>query len=107
MILITAPSAKSVEDLIPALTIEGTVLIVAVIMEPLNVDTLSLLLKRQSIHVWASGDSRDSENCMKFSAIQQVKPMVEVFPLDKANEAFEYMLANKARFRCVLKIAEK
>jgi len=31
-----------------------------------------------------------------------IKPMIETFTLDKANEAYDHMIDNKARFRTVL-----
>jgi D-arabinose 1-dehydrogenase-like Zn-dependent alcohol dehydrogenase len=32
--------------------------------------------------------------------------MTEVFPLDRAAEAYEHMMSGKARFRAVLKIGQ-
>jgi len=107
IILCTAPSAKAVEELVPAVGLNGTVLIVAVIMEELKISSVSLLVKNASVRGWASGDSRDSEDTLKFACDHNVKPMVEIFPLDKAPEAYEYMLANKARFRVVLEVSKK
>jgi len=104
IILATAPSAKSVEDMIPALGHGGKMLIVAAILEPIKVNTLHMLAARQSIIVWTSGDSRDTLSTLKFSALTGVKPMIEVLPLDKAQEAYQLALSNKARFRVVLKI---
>jgi len=34
-----------------------------------------------------------------------VRPMIESFPLERAADAYEHMMANKARFRTVLTIA--
>jgi len=106
LILATAPSAKATEELIPALGLHGKLLIVAIIQEPLKVNTVGLVLKIQSIQAWASGDSRDTEDTIRFAGYSGVRPMVEVFPLDKAPEAFDHMLSNKARFRVVLKISD-
>jgi len=106
VILTTAPNAKAVEELIPALGLEGKVLIVAAILEPISVNTLGMLRKSQSIQVWASGDSRDAEDTLRFAGYTGVRAMTEIFPLEKAQEAFDHMLANKARFRVVLKIQD-
>jgi len=106
VILITAPNAKATEDLIPALGPRGQLLVAAVMSDPITVPTIQMLPTRQSLIVWASGDSRDSEATLKFSALTGVKPMVEIFSLDKAPEAYQRMLSNKARFRCVLKISD-
>jgi D-arabinose 1-dehydrogenase-like Zn-dependent alcohol dehydrogenase len=44
----------------------------------------------------------DSEDTLNFSALANVKAMIETFPLEKANEAFNRMMSGKARFRVVL-----
>jgi D-arabinose 1-dehydrogenase-like Zn-dependent alcohol dehydrogenase len=64
--------------------------------------TASLIGGRTGIHGWASGSSIDSEDTMRFSAMTGVRPMTEVFPLEKAAEAYERMMSNKARFRVVI-----
>jgi len=104
IILATAPNAKLVEDMMSALGIGGKMLIVAAILEPLKINTLPMIMGRQSVICWASGDSRDTHQALKFSALTGVKPMVDVLPLDKAPEAYQMALSNKARFRVVLKI---
>jgi D-arabinose 1-dehydrogenase-like Zn-dependent alcohol dehydrogenase len=44
----------------------------------------------------------DSEDTLNFSALAGIKPMTEVYPLEKAAEAFERMMSGKARFRAVV-----
>jgi D-arabinose 1-dehydrogenase-like Zn-dependent alcohol dehydrogenase len=39
---------------------------------------------------------------MKFAAMTSVRPMTETFPLEKAQEAYDRMISNNARFRVVL-----
>ena len=39
---------------------------------------------------------------LNFAALQGIKPMVEVLPLEKAADGYQRMLANQARFRVVL-----
>lgn len=39
---------------------------------------------------------------MAFSAMTGVRPMIETFPLERASEAYDRMMSNKARFRVVL-----
>jgi hypothetical protein len=52
------------------------------------------------------GSSNDLEDTLKFAALQGIKPMVEVLPLEKAADGYQRMLANQARFRVVLTTAE-
>ena len=56
---------------------------------------------------WYSGTSIDSQDTLKFSALADVHSMNEVFPLERAAEAYERMMSGKARFRVVLDIAGK
>jgi D-arabinose 1-dehydrogenase-like Zn-dependent alcohol dehydrogenase len=39
---------------------------------------------------------------MAFSAVAGIRPMTEVFPFERAPEAYEQMMSGKARFRVVL-----
>jgi D-arabinose 1-dehydrogenase-like Zn-dependent alcohol dehydrogenase len=39
---------------------------------------------------------------MKFAAMTGVRPITETCPLEKAQEASDRMISNKARFRLVL-----
>jgi D-arabinose 1-dehydrogenase-like Zn-dependent alcohol dehydrogenase len=51
---------------------------------------------------WSSGTSIESEDTMAFSTLTGVRPMIEVFPLERAAEAYERMMSGRARFRVVL-----
>ena len=102
LIACTAPHAKAINPLVDALATGGKLLILAAVMEPLTVNSISMLTNKNSIVGWPSGDSRDSEDTMKFAQLTGVKAMIETFPLDKANEAFKHMMENKAKFRVVL-----
>jgi D-arabinose 1-dehydrogenase-like Zn-dependent alcohol dehydrogenase len=70
--------------------------------EPLEMPLLPLLLKRQSIMGWNSGSSIDSQDTLSFSELSGVRSMNEIFPLERAAEAYELMMSGKARFRAVL-----
>jgi len=56
----------------------------------------------RSIAGWASGTGMDSEDTLNFSALADVKPMTETYPLEQAGNAFDRMMSGKARFRVVL-----
>ncbi len=51
---------------------------------------------------WPSGTSIDSQDTLNFSLLTGVRAMSEVFPLERAAEAYEHMMSGKARFRAVL-----
>ena len=53
---------------------------------------------------WPAGTSIDSQDTLSFSVMSGVRPMTEVYPLERAGEAYEQMMkSGRARFRAVLK----
>ena len=60
--------------------------------------------RRRTVAGWPSGTGMDSEDTLNFSALTGVKSMNEVYPLEKAEEAYARMMSGKARFRVVLKM---
>ncbi len=75
---------------------------IAAFDEPIRVPPLALISGRKSIQGWPSGTAKDAEETLEFSAMTGTKPMIETYPLEQANEAFEQMISNRARFRVVL-----
>src|SRR6266436_4390058 len=83
------------------------VLIVIGAAGPISVDPILLIVGQRSVKGWYSGTSIDSQDTLEFSASADVHSMNEIFPLEKAAEAYERMMSGKARFRVVLDIAGK
>ncbi|MBS1850238.1 MAG: alcohol dehydrogenase catalytic domain-containing protein [Acidobacteria bacterium] len=102
VVLATAPDSKSTAALIDGLAPNGKVLIVGVGAETIDVPPLPLILGRLAVQGWPSGTAMDSEDTLKFSSLSGVRPMIEKFPLEKAEEAYQQMISGKARFRAVL-----
>jgi alcohol dehydrogenase/propanol-preferring alcohol dehydrogenase len=102
VILATATDAKSMTAAVGGLGINGKLLIVAALTEPVEVSPLALIMGRRSIAGWPSGTASDSEDTLAFSALSAIRPMIEVYPLERAPEAYERMMSGKARFRVVL-----
>ena len=83
------------------LTAGGTFMILGA-AEALNVSPLFLLMGSRSVKGWYSGTSIDSQDTLNFSVVSGVRSMNEVYPLERAAEAYERMMSGKARFRVVL-----
>jgi D-arabinose 1-dehydrogenase-like Zn-dependent alcohol dehydrogenase len=103
-ILATVIAGDAMAAVQGGLGIGGTMLVIGAAMS-MQVDSFHLLMGRRSIKGWYSGTSIDSEDTLAFSARTGVKSMNEVYPLEKAPEAYARMLSGKARFRVVLKMA--
>jgi D-arabinose 1-dehydrogenase-like Zn-dependent alcohol dehydrogenase len=102
VVLATATSNKAMADTLGGLGLSGKLIILGASFEPLPVNTLPMIGGRQSLAGWPSGSSIDSEDTLAFSALSGVRPMTEVYPLERAPEAYERMMSNQARFRVVL-----
>ena len=101
VVLATATSGKAMRAVLGGLGIDGKMIILGA-ADPLDVPPLLLIGGRRSVMGWPSGRSIDSQDTLRFSALTGVRPMNEVFPLERAAEAYERMMSGKARFRVVL-----
>ena len=90
--------------MIDGLSVNGKLVIVGASPEPFAVSSLQLIGARKSIIGWPAGTSKDSEDTLKFAAANGVRPMIEVFPLERAADGYQHMISGKVRFRSVLKV---
>ncbi len=102
VILSTLTSAKALEWAVDGLALNGKLIVVGAPDGPIVVPPFPLLLGRRTVTGWPSGTGMDSEETLNFSALAGVRPMIETFPLEKAEEAYERMMSGKARFRVVI-----
>jgi len=103
VILATAPSSKAISSLVDGLAPRGKLVIVAAASDPLEVIPISMISGRM-ITGWPSGHAKDSEDTLNFSALADIHPMIETYPLEQVSDAYDQMISNKARFRVVLQI---
>lgn len=104
VILATAPDGKAMGSLIDGLGVDGKLIIVGASTEPFAVSSVQLIMLRKSIAGWPSGTAADSEDTLKFAVANNVRAMIEVFPLERAADAYQHTMSGKVRFRSVLKM---
>jgi D-arabinose 1-dehydrogenase-like Zn-dependent alcohol dehydrogenase len=102
VILATVTNGDAMSAVLGGLGVNGKLVILGAAAEPLEVPAMTLILGRRSIVGWPSGSSIDSQDTLAFSLLTGVRAMNEVFPLERAAEAYEHMMSGKARFRAVL-----
>jgi D-arabinose 1-dehydrogenase-like Zn-dependent alcohol dehydrogenase len=102
VILSTVTHAKAMTAALRGLAPNGKLVVLGVSPEPIEAPPIALVGGRHNIQGWPSGTSIDSEDTMAFSALANIRPMIETMPLEKAAEAYERMMKGDARFRMVL-----
>ncbi|MDX6532151.1 MAG: hypothetical protein QOH41_4441 [Blastocatellia bacterium] len=102
IILATVTNAQAMSAALGGLGINGKLIVLGAPHEPLEVPALLLIGGRRSVAGWYSGTSIDSQDTLSFSRLSGVRAMTEVYPLERAAEAYERMMSGKARFRVVL-----
>ncbi|MEK6303441.1 MAG: alcohol dehydrogenase [Acidobacteriota bacterium] len=102
VILATVTNAEAMSSALGGLAVKGKLLVLGAPPEPLEVPAYSLISGCRSVAGWYSGTSIDSQDALSFSTLTGVRAMTEVYPLERAAEAYERMMSGKARFRVVL-----
>jgi len=101
-ILATAPSSKAMSELIDGLAPNGKFIVVGISSDPIEVTPLQLISGERAIQGSAVGTPTDSEDTLLFAELSGVRPMIETYPLERAQEAFARMMSGDAQFRVVL-----
>ena len=102
VILATVTSGKAMTAALGGLGIDGTLVILGAPFENIEVPPVFLLSGRRGIRGWPSGTAADSQDTLAFSVRNGVRPVTEVFSLERAAEAYDRMMSGQARFRVVL-----
>jgi D-arabinose 1-dehydrogenase-like Zn-dependent alcohol dehydrogenase len=102
VILATAPSSKAMSALIDGLGPNGKLVVIGAAPDPIEVTPSQLIFGSKTIQGWAAGTPAASEDTLNFCVLTGVRPMIETYPLERANEAYARMLSGKAEFRVVL-----
>lgn len=102
IVLSTVTSAKALEWVLDGLAPAGKFIVVGAPDGAVVINPFPLLLGRRTVAGWPAGTGIDSEDTMNFSALTGIKPMIETYPLEKAEDAYKRMMSGAARFRVVL-----
>jgi len=102
-ILATVTNSQAMQSIVGGLGPNGVMMVIGAV-GPMTINPIELILKSASVHGWYSGVARDSEDTLAFSKLNGVASMNEVYPLDKAQEAYDRMMSGNARFRVVLRM---
>jgi D-arabinose 1-dehydrogenase-like Zn-dependent alcohol dehydrogenase len=104
VIVATVTNGKAMSAVLGGLATGGKLMVLGAAAEPIEVPPLLLIGARRSVVGWSSGTSLDSQDTLAFSVLSGVRSMNELFPLQRAGEAYERMMSGKAQFRVVLTV---
>ena len=102
VILATASSNRSMGPLIAGLAPRGRLIVAGASPEPIEVNPAQLIFGARSLEGTLTGTAIDIEDTLAFSVLENVRPMIETVPLERAAEAYARMMRGEARFRIVL-----
>jgi alcohol/geraniol dehydrogenase (NADP+) len=102
LIIVTANVPLDWEAYLALLAPKGTLHFVGAVSQPISVGAFSLIAGQKSISGSPLGSPATTRAMIEFCARHRIAPMIERFPMSKANEAFEHLAAGKARYRIVL-----
>lgn len=97
---VTAPDAMSAA--VGGLRPRGRMVVVGASADPMQIPPFALIPGSTGVLGHASGTSKDSEDTLRFSALQDVRPTIETYPLEQAADGYARMMSGDARFRVVL-----
>jgi propanol-preferring alcohol dehydrogenase len=101
-ILATATSGDAMGPLVSGLSARGKLIVVGVPGDPIQLNAFPLVFGGRSIYGSLTGTPIDSEDTLAFSVLENIHPMIETAPLERAADAYARMMEGKARFRMVL-----
>src|SRR3989442_4747489 len=101
-ILATGTSGDAMGPLVAGLASRGKLIIAGVPNDEIRLNAFPLVFGGRSIYGTLTGTPIDSEDTLAFSVLENIRPMIETFPLEQAADAYARMMQGKARFRMVL-----
>ncbi|SEC87912.1 zinc-binding dehydrogenase [Pseudomonas anguilliseptica] len=101
-IVTTVGHADSVAALMPGLAPQGRLVLLGAGKDPLPVSAGHLVVGERSVLGSITGSPYENEKTLNFSVLAGVRPMIEVMPLEQANEAYQKMKSGDVKFRMVL-----
>jgi alcohol dehydrogenase len=102
VVLATVPAPSVMTAAIDGLRALGELVVIGASTNKIEVSPMQLITGQKTMRGHAAGTSREVEETLRFAAQSGVRAIIEEAPLEDAAQAFDKMLAGKARFRGVL-----
>ncbi|KAF8658498.1 hypothetical protein HU200_058952 [Digitaria exilis] len=101
----TVPAHHALEPYLALLRLDGKLLVMGVINQPMSFVSPMLMLGRKSIAGSFVGSVEEAEETLKFCEAKGVTSQIEVVKMGYVNEALERLERNDVRYRFVVDVA--
>ena len=105
VVLSTTNSARQVSSAFAGLRPGGRFVNMGLTDGPISVDPMVLMFGQRQLRGSSQDERRDLFEALTLVALGKVKPTIEAYPLERANEVRERLEAGKVRYRAVLQHA--
>jgi alcohol dehydrogenase (NADP+) len=102
LIISTVPVNVDLDALLGLLALDGTLVNLAIPMNPFSLAAVSLLRNRRSLAGTLSGGISETQEMVDFCAIHGIGAEVEVISVHQIDEAYKRLLAGDVRYRFVI-----
>jgi len=103
MLIVTVNQPMDWAGLLKTLKPNGRLHVVGAVVEPMPIPAINLIFGQKSVSGSPTGSPVTLATMLEFAARHQIAPQVEHFPMNRINEALEYLEAGRVRYRIVLK----
>src|ERR1700731_4699235 len=101
-ILATAPSGDGMGPLVSGLAVRGKLIVVGVPQDQIQLNAFPLVFGGRWVYGSLTGTAIEQEDTLAFSVLENIRPMIEIAPLEQAADGYARRMQAKARFRMVL-----
>ncbi|WP_321840785.1 alcohol dehydrogenase [Paraburkholderia bannensis] len=102
VVLATAPTGSGMSETVPGLSPRGKLVVVAIASEPITLNAIDLVFGGRAVVGALTGTVADNEQTLAFAQQRNIRPLIETFPLEQAQAAYDRMMRGDVRFRAVL-----
>ena len=82
---------------------KGRLHFVGAVLEPLDINAFSLISQQRTVSGSPVGSPGSINKMLEFVKLHNIKPIVEIFPMDEVNNAISKLRKGDVRYRVVLK----
>ena len=103
VVLSTTVEPSDITNVMKGLRLRGSLVLVGMTSDPLSIMPAGFAFAQQRIIGSIIGTRRDQAELLDLAVRDDIRPVTEVYPLEKVNEVYDRLRQQKVRLRAVLK----